>query len=276
MSTSSESANILLQQVQAHERRARRTALLLTLIPLVVAIVLIWVSVSQLSQMNEQLQAKKDDLADANTQLTNTQVQAKVYQDQLIKTQASLVQAQKDQDALKSQQADTSKHLSDLQNQYDSLKQEFDDLINSARSLRSSAYQRDPLQALKLTADQYPRQSELVSDMLQNQKNVPWKLDGISPQEGFDSAGLAAYMLQKYKLISQPASDARSVLPKLLKQESQPRVGDVVFYELGYTMFYYLDERGDPFVVGMTPLGILALKPDFAKVLSYGQVNYPQ
>jgi len=28
-------------------------------------------------------------------------------------------------------------------------------------------------------------------------------------------------------------------------------------------MFYFEDEKGEPFVVGMTPLGVLALKLDF-------------
>jgi len=268
MSTSSESTNSLLEQVQARERKARQTAFLLTMIPVIVAVLLIWYTTSQIKQMNDQVQASKDDLTDANTQLTNAKVQIKVYQDQLGQAQNSL-------GTLKSQQAGTSKRLSDLQNQYDGLRQQYDNLINSMRNIRSFSYQRDPLLALKVIGSQHPSQGEVLTDMVVDLKNAPWKLGGISPQEGFDSAGMAAFVLQKYKLISQPASAARNTLPQLLKQESQPKAGDVVFYELGYTMFYYLDDKGDPFVVGMTPLGVLALKPDFAKVISYGQVDYP-
>jgi len=39
-------------------------------------------------------------------------------------------------------------------------------------------------------------------------------------------------------------------------------------------MFYFEDYDGSPFVIGMTPLGVLALKPDWAKPIGYGAV-YP-
>jgi hypothetical protein len=63
-------------------------------------------------------------------------------------------------------------------------------------------------------------------------------------------------------------------LQKALPRRSKPLVGDVVFYQAGYTMFYYEYRGGSPFVIGMTPLGVLALKPDFAPVISYGAVDY--
>jgi hypothetical protein len=82
-------------------------------------------------------------------------------------------------------------------------------------------------------------------------------------------------MLEKFNLLSAPASEVRYNLQQVLPPTSQPSIGDVVFYDLGYTMFYFKDENGEPFVVGMTPLGVLALRPDFMNVLGYGQVDYP-
>lgn len=35
-------------------------------------------------------------------------------------------------------------------------------------------------------------------------------------------------------------------------------------------MFYIVDEAGRPFVLGMTPVGVLALAPEFVAVKSYG------
>jgi hypothetical protein len=44
-----------------------------------------------------------------------------------------------------------------------------------------------------------------------------------------------------------------------------PRAGDLLFYEAGYALFYFLEAGNRPFVIGMTPFGITSLKPDFAK-----------
>ena len=38
---------------------------------------------------------------------------------------------------------------------------------------------------------------------------------------------------------------------------------------------FYFEQSGEPYVIGMTPLGIIAQRPDFAKVLGYLHVPYP-
>lgn len=53
----------------------------------------------------------------------------------------------------------------------------------------------------------------------------------------------------------------------------RPHTGDLAFYPSGYALFYFEDPHGGPFVLGMTPFGITALKPDFATVLRYGRVR---
>ena len=47
-----------------------------------------------------------------------------------------------------------------------------------------------------------------------------------------------------------------------------------MFYRAGYAMFYFADPREGPFVLGMTPFGITALKSDFAKPVGYRQVQW--
>jgi len=68
-------------------------------------------------------------------------------------------------------------------------------------------------------------------------------LDG---QKGFDSPSFAAYLLEKNGLLAEPASAVRYRL-------REPEVGPVAFHERGYTMFYFVDGQGQPFVIGMTP-----------------------
>jgi hypothetical protein len=69
------------------------------------------------------------------------------------------------------------------------------------------------------------------------------------------------------------AEASRSLYDKL-PPTTQPRTGDLVFYSAGYAMFYFADPRDGPFVLGMTPFGITALKSDFAKPVGYRQVQW--
>ena len=66
---------------------------------------------------------------------------------------------------------------------------------------------------------------------------------------------------------------SRSLYDKL-PPTIQPRTGDLVFYPAGYAMFYFADPSEGPFVVGMTPFGVTALKSDFAKPVGYRQVQW--
>ena len=54
-----------------------------------------------------------------------------------------------------------------------------------------------------------------------------------------------------------------------LEPVDEPGIGDLAFYPAGYALFYFLDHEQNPFVIGMTPAGIVALEPDFAKVIGY-------
>jgi cell wall-associated NlpC family hydrolase len=103
---------------------------------------------------------------------------------------------------------------------------------------------------------------------------VAWKLGGRSPNEGFDSPSFAAYIIREFTSHDVPVS-GQSRLRQSLTPVSSPGIGDVVFYETGYTMFYFKRRNGRPFCIGMTPVGIVALEIDFGpKVLGYGRVEY--
>ncbi len=105
--------------------------------------------------------------------------------------------------------------------------------------------------------------------------NVNYKPGGFSPEEGFDSAGFATYILVKHQLliISDPYS-SRYDLNLLLPSTIKPSIGDLIFYEPNYFLFYFQDVQHKPFVIGMTPLGILALDVNFAPIIGIGNVEY--
>jgi hypothetical protein len=50
---------------------------------------------------------------------------------------------------------------------------------------------------------------------------------------------------------------------ELPSDSSDPRPGDLVVYQSGYTMFFFRDPADVEFVVGMTPFGVTALLYDF-------------
>jgi len=69
-------------------------------------------------------------------------------------------------------------------------------------------------------------------------------------------------------------ADASRSLYEKLPSTTQPRTGDLVFYPAGYAMFYFTEPREGSFVLGMTPVGIAALKSDFSKPVGYRQVQW--
>jgi hypothetical protein len=117
------------------------------------------------------------------------------------------------------------------------------------------------------------KQEEVLLSILDLQrKGVGWNRYGFSEKEGFNSPSFTIYVLQKHGLISNDyhgGSKPWSILDDI----SYPYPGDLVYYEGGYTMFYFT-LRGHSFVIGMTPLGIISLKPDFAPALGNLRVPY--
>jgi len=59
-----------------------------------------------------------------------------------------------------------------------------------------------------------------------------------------------------------------------LPPTATPEVGDLVFYPAGYALFRFEDGRGSPFVIGMTPQGIIALDPDFSKPIGAARIHW--
>lgn len=135
---------------------------------------------------------------------------------------------------------------------------------------------------VKFVASKYLAQSRLLERILQlRERNVTWNLAGRTPNEGFNSPTFAAYVLSSLRLLDsnresekQDLLAASQWLRSSLQQVTKPEVGDVVFYPAGYALFYFLDQQNRPFVIGMTPSGIVALDPKFAEATAVARPDY--
>jgi hypothetical protein len=282
--------NILLERVNQRERKAQQRAILYTLIPIVMAGVLIFFSWQQVASATQRLNETNQQFAVVSTQLPQSQHQMTGLQAELDQatTKAATLQAQSDQyqkdaESLRSQVDQYKAEITDLQTKRNSLQNELNELkkqidnsttqVNEMYGLRSYLYEGNLFTIYK-ELPLAPSQAELFYEIFSSQGQASFLPGGIGPEK-FDSPGFAVYMLTKYKLINGSLDDNHYALINMLKPVTQPAIGDIVFYETGYTMFYLMDTNGQPFVIGMTPLGVQALKYDFAKIRMIGHIAYP-
>lgn len=170
------------------------------------------------------------------------------------------------------------KDKTDLENTIGGLEKHIHELevrIEETMVFDRNRYQMDWTNAKSLLSVSTSKQERLILDIIgMKMDGVGWKLNGYSPEDGFDSPSFAAWLLNKNELLRiEPPQRYR--LPEMLPETENPRIGDLVFYDSGYAMFYFRDRYGHPFCIGMTPLGIVALEINFGpKLLRYGRINY--
>ena len=240
----------LVMQARARDRVARRWATIFTLIPIVVGVVI-------LGSVGWEIRRAETELATVDTQLT-------VAKSDLALAQTDASTQRRAAETLRVQ-------VSELNGQVKTLSE----TLKLATDIQRFRYSGNILEDAKGIASRYPKQWPLLQSVLTLQTDrVPWKLGGTTPQEGFDSPSFAAYLLLQRKLLTGSIGDVRSRLPELLPLRASPQVGDLIFYQQNYAMFYFIDSGGRPFVIGMTPLGILALLPDFATRTDIRAITY--
>jgi len=130
------------------------------------------------------------------------------------------------------------------------------------------------MKTVKVLASRYPRQSVLLEQIFYlRDQDVRWRLGGQSPDQGFDSPSFAAFVLREHDLFTGTGEEVYR-LSRHFERVEEPRVGDLVIYPSGYSLFYFEDEHRSPFVMGMTPFGVLSLKPNFEHVVGYYRIPY--
>ena len=230
----SNSENII-EKFQQEERRSKKRMLIYTSVPLILTFILILVSYFSVNNANKQVK-------------------------ELEKQQQSLeltIDGLNNEMSLKNDSLTEMKKVMELAITYKDKRFEFD-------------FSRD-----KELFSRYPEQTRLISEMRRmiDANEVKWHLGGNSPEVGFDSPSFATYMINKFSKTEIPSGD-RYKLREILPSTSQPEVGDIVFYQNGYAMFYF-KYHDQPFVVGMTPIGLTSLTFDFGpQRIGFGKVKY--
>lgn len=275
----------VLERVNERAAITQRRALIYTLIPIFVGAVLIFVTWQQVSKATEELNRTETKLADAQGALSISEEQNVELQKKLVETTSTLealqrqvddlqIQSNQLNDDIKANQAE----LLSLQAERDLLSEQVSDLsvqVEQSGVLRNKFFDGDILVILKDMSGDFPSQTEMLREILNQQQVSSWLAGGIGPV-GFDSPGFAAYMLTQKGLINGSPEELHYKLLNLLPNIETPENGDIIFYRGGYTMFYFQDPfTQENFVIGMTPFGIVAMKYDFAERIGIGDVVYP-
>ncbi len=214
----------LLELIEKKERKARFRTVIYSIIPIILALILILFSSNKIKQLNE----------------------IKIERDQYI-------------------------------HQTDSLKQKVNELqiqLENSVNFVTHVHQIDWVTAKSL-ASGFAQQARLLELILQMKKdNIKWKLGSINPSVGFDSPSFATYFINQFSNTKIGPTN-RYKLRGNITPISSPDIGDLIFYEGGYTMFYFRDHLNRPFCIGMTPAGIISVEINFGpKILGYGDIKY--
>jgi hypothetical protein len=263
MDFSEEQLASLSKRIAERERAARRRAWVLTGIPVIFALSFLAYTIWQIAQAQVKLSAVERDYSGLQTQVPQAQTALAAAQTEASKADSSLATAT-------AQLATATAQIGEAMSE-----------LNRVQAFAELGCHIDETVLKEYTSD-YTVQAEALLYLQEIQyRDVPWNPGGFSEAEGFDSPNFALFVLKKFNLASQ------DYLPgtrpwEFLRTTSVPENGDIIYYEGGYTMFYYklpLEYGGAEMqecVIGMTPLRVRSLKMDFAKQLGILKVPYPR
>ena len=281
MDSSEDEFESLSRRIEQRERQTRRWVWIWTLIPIVVAFLFLAYTVWQIAKAEGNLSRANAELEQATQRLATADSNLRELRTQIPAAQATVTAAEATQAKL---QADLSKVQVVLATSTAALSRSQSDLatttaeLGQARVYASDTCKIEP-EYLKNYMGNGFLEGQILLYALELQKDkVPWNEKGSSIEDGFDSPRFAMFVLHHVgKLSDQPLN----TLPwSILQRIPDPMDGDIVHYEAGYTMFFYrnlgyeVSEDGYSFepydcVIGMTPLGIQALKVNFATIIEY-------
>lgn len=221
-------------RVSRNERRVLVRTVALTLVPIVAAAALLWITIAKVQH--------------AQNELAQTRVE-------LARTQRELDEAQQQAATLRAQNARTRRQAANLKKRVNELRVQLQDAARFERHVHQFDFTD-----VKIAATRNARLSHVFLNIAESQQmGVGWGLDNTL-QTGFTSPGFAAYVLDR---LPSNRGDPLQTLRSLRHRAGEPQPGDVILYEGGFAMFYLRDAEGHPFVVGMTPVGIVSLERNF-------------
>lgn len=279
MDSSEEQFKSLSQQIEQREQLARRRAWLITLIPIILAVLFLTYTLWQIAQAEEQLSirtsqlaAVEDDLTLLRTQVPEAQAtfgSVQVLADQL---QTELSQARTEVAEARSALATATAQLSETQKELD-----------AARVFAQNTCPLDETVLKNYVSDYTPQAQVLIYLMEAQRREIPWNPGGFSETDGFNSPDFALFVLQNavpgLPLVS-PDYQPGTAPWQILQPTSRLENGDIIYYQSGYTMFYYklpvgfASRKTIDCVIGMTPLGVISQEMGFAEELGALKVPY--
>src|SRR5262245_57319223 len=170
---------VLLERIQRREKSARIRAVLSSLVPVALTVVLLGYTASTVRNAQKQVDDLKTEASTFTTQIDDLKKNTESY-----KTQSQSLQG--DADNYKTQ-------VTDLQTQLAEAQKALSEAANLSRAVRPI----DNANAKEL-ASRFPGSESLLTDLLAlRQRRIKWKVGGESLQEGLDSPGFALYMLRQ-------------------------------------------------------------------------------
>ncbi len=272
MNSSEEQLEELARKIEQRQLITRRWVWLTTMIPIIFAVVFLVYTLWQINIAVQKRNQAVTALEQATLELAT--VEAKIPAAQATVTAAEATQVQL-QVGLSQAQVALATSTAELANVQAALATSNADML-TARGFTPYACSISPE---RLKEHAYgTRQADVLNYLFSlQQKNVAWNPHGFSIADGFDSPNFALFVLQNATEPPLVSPDIqRDTLPWniiTLPSTTSPKDGDIIYYESGYTMFYYnigVDPDPNtmqyyiPCVIGMTPLGIQVLKVDFA------------
>ncbi|MEK6754156.1 MAG: hypothetical protein AABZ00_17995 [Chloroflexota bacterium] len=274
MDSPEEQLESLSKKIEEREQLARRRAWFITLIPIVFAGLFLTYTIWQIAQAELKLAQKTSELAGVENEIT-------VLRTQLPEAQATLGAMQAVTDKLQADLSQSESALATATAQLSETQKELD----AARVFAQNSCPIDEMVLKEYTSNYTPQAQALLYLIgAQLDKKVPWNPGGFSETAGFDSPNFALYVLQNaipgFPLVS--AEYQPGALPwNILQPTAAPQDGDIVYYQSGYTMFYYElpisygAAEKMKCVIGMAPLGIISQQLGFAEYLGALKVPYP-
>lgn len=229
MSTQAPGLDEIQARIARQERRRLLRTVLAVAVPVAVAVAYLLYTLDAIDQAETDLHATRVALVAATAEVESKRRAVAALEAQVA--------------SLETQLADVSARLSE------------------AVGMRNQILEFDWAEA-KFLASQSERLAKLVfviNDL--HQRGVGWGFEN-TPEDGFTSPGLAGYALQKIGRLPDDLEPAHA-LAQLPVEQGEAELGDLIFYEPSYYLFYLRDQDGQPFVLGMTPFGILPLQVDF-------------
>jgi hypothetical protein len=243
--------------------RAHRTALVRTV---VLSVAVVAAAAAFLSFIVQQAERANTRLQELNTQIDTAKTAAAAADARVATANAQAARAAERVASAEAAHAKAEAELKTAQDQTAKLQQQITELegklaasqkaLAEALDLQKNVYKLN-WDELKMMAAESGAAAQLLEKIFGQKDRVRWGMSN-TPAGGYNSPGFATLILQQVNRL--PAGRSLNELPR---GDGPPRLGDVVVYESGYSLFFFRDHLRREFVIGMTPLGVLALNYDF-------------